>query len=133
MHKDLIEKYLLNAEEKLSVAEYLLKGKFYKDSISRSYYSMFFAAKALLATKEIYPESHRGVVLQFGLQFVKDGFIKEMYGRAFRIAKEQRESVDYGIDIVVHCTEAEGNFKKAAEFLKVVKKVIEKLQKEEKQ
>ncbi|MEK7274521.1 MAG: HEPN domain-containing protein, partial [Candidatus Desantisbacteria bacterium] len=60
MYKDLIEKYLLNAEEKLSVAEYLLIGKFYKDSISRSYYSMFFAAKALLATKEIYPESHKG-------------------------------------------------------------------------
>ncbi len=58
MHKDLIKKYLLNAEEKLSVAEYLLKGKFYKDSMSRSYYSMFFAAKALLATKEIYSESH---------------------------------------------------------------------------
>jgi uncharacterized protein (UPF0332 family) len=89
---------------------------------------MFFAAKALLATKEIYPESHKGVVLQFGLQFVKDGFIKEMYGRTFRITKEQRESVDYGIYIVIHRSEAEENFKKAAEFLKVVKKAIEKLQ-----
>jgi len=128
LYKDLVKKYLLNAEEKLSVAEYLLNGEFYKDSISRSYYSMFFAAKALLATKEIYPESHKGVVLQFGLQFVKNGFIKEMYGRTFRIAKEQRESVDYGIDIVVHRTEAEENFKKADEFLKVVKKAIEKLQ-----
>lgn len=131
MYKDLTKKYLLNAEEKLKAAQHLSEGEFYKDSISRSYYSMFFAAKALLSLKEIYPETHKGVVLHFGLQFVKDGFIEEMYGRAFRIAKEQRETADYGIDIEVCQEEAEGNYKKAVDFLRIVKKAIKKLQKRE--
>lgn len=130
MYKELVRKYLTNAEEKLAAAKYLLEGNFYKDSVSRSYYSMFFAAKAILTMKDIYPETHKGVVLQFGLQFVKNGFVEEMYGRAFRIAKEQRETADYEIDIEVSQEEAETNYKKAVDFLKTVKKAIKKLQKE---
>ena len=84
MYRDISRKYLKNAEEKLNAAKHLLEGEFYRDSVSRSYYSMFFAAKALLALREIYPQTHKGVVTQFGLQFVKNGFIRELHGRSLR-------------------------------------------------
>jgi len=73
------EKYIENAEEKLEAAEYLLKGGFYNDAVSRAYYSMFYSAKALLSLKEIYPKAHKGVITKFGLEFVKKGFVDRTY------------------------------------------------------
>jgi len=64
----LYERYIKNAEEKLGAAEYLLKGGFYNDAVSRAYYSMFYSARALLSIKEIYPKAHKGVILKFGLE-----------------------------------------------------------------
>ena len=128
MHKDISNKYLKNAEEKLNAAKHLLNGNFYRDSVSRSYYSMFFAAKALLALKGVYPQTHRGVVAQFGLQFVKNGFIKELYGRTFRIAKELRETADYDVDIDITQQDAKKEVKKAEKFLTTIKKAVQELE-----
>lgn len=127
--KGISKKYLKSAEEKLDAAKHLLKGKFYRDSVSRSYYSMFFAAKALLALKDVYPRTHRGVVTQFGLQFIKNGFIKELYGRTFRIAKELRETADYDVDIDILQRDAKEEVERAEKFLARVKKAIQKLEK----
>ncbi len=42
---------------------------------------MFYASKALLSVKGIYPKTHKGVVSEFGLRFVNEGYIKEIYGK----------------------------------------------------
>lgn len=79
-------------------AEYLLKGGYYNDAVSRAYYAMFYAARALLASHDLHPKGHKGLIIQFGLEFVKKGFIEETYGRALSYAKERRETVDYNIE-----------------------------------
>ena len=91
-------RYIENAEEKLEAAEYLLQGGFYNDAASRAYYSMFYAAKALLSLKEIYPKAHAGVVSQFGLQFVSEGLIEEWYAKSLAKAQTSREKADYDIE-----------------------------------
>jgi uncharacterized protein (UPF0332 family) len=83
------EKHLAKAEKELEAAGYLLKGGYYSDAVSKAYYSMYHAAKALLSTRQMYPRSHRGVISQFGLEFVKKGFIEESYGHALAHAKGQ--------------------------------------------
>ncbi len=123
-------KYIENAEEKLGASRTLLKVGYANDSISRSYYSMFFAAKALLALRDIYPKSHQGVITQLGLEFVKNGFLDSVYGRAIRKAKEQRETADYDIDIEFSLEEAERLLKTAEDFLLTIKCAIRKLLKE---
>jgi len=85
------EKYIKNAEERLSAAEYLLKGRYYNDAVSRAYYSMFYAARALLSAREIYPKGHKGVILKFGLEFVREDFIEKVYGRALSHAKDEEK------------------------------------------
>jgi len=70
------EDYLQKAHEKLKAAEILLGNGFYEDAISRAYYAMFYAARALLSTKNIYPKIHRGTVQKFGLEFVSKGLIE---------------------------------------------------------
>jgi len=121
------EKYIKNAEERLSAAEYLLKGRYYNDAVSRAYYSMFYAARALLSTREIYPKGHKGVILKFGLEFVREDFIEKVYGRALSHAKDRREAADYDIEKKISEEEAESIVEDAKRFLERIKRAIEKM------
>jgi len=121
------EKYIKNAEERLSAAEYLLKGGYYNDAVSRAYYSMFYAARALLSTREIYPKGHKGVILKFGLEFVREDFIEKVYGRALSHAKDRREAADYDIEKKISEEEAESIVEDAKRFLERIKRAIEEM------
>jgi hypothetical protein len=50
--------------------------------------TMFYASKALLSLKRIYPKTHRGVVSELGLKFVNDGYIEELYGKIEEILRK---------------------------------------------
>lgn len=121
------EKYIKNAEERLSAAEYLLKGGYYNDAVSRAYYSMFYAARALLSTREIYPKGHKGVILKFGLEFVREDFIEKVYGCALSHAKDRREAADYDIEKKISEEEAESIVEDAKRFLERIKRAIEEM------
>jgi uncharacterized protein (UPF0332 family) len=123
------KKYIENAEEKLEAAEYLLEGGFYNDAASRAYYSMFYSARALLSLKEIYPKAHKGVILKFGLEFVKKGFVGVVYGRALSHAKDRREVADYDIEKNISEEEAESIVEDAERFLVRIKEAIKEIQK----
>lgn len=56
------KEYLDQADEELLAAQLLYEKKFYREAVSRAYYSMFHAAQSLLILKEIYPKSHKGVL-----------------------------------------------------------------------
>ena len=75
--KALISYRLESAREKLSAAEYLLEKRHYKDSVSRSYYAIFTAARALLATKRLDSSKHSGVIALFNQHFVKSGEVRK--------------------------------------------------------
>ncbi|BAA30401.1 HEPN domain-containing protein [Pyrococcus horikoshii] len=76
-----VEKHIKITEEELSSAYLLLENGKLRDSISRAYYSMFHAAKALLLLKGIDPRKHSGVIRMFGLHFVNSGFIERVYAK----------------------------------------------------
>ena len=111
------ERDLTLAAETLEATEYLLKGGYYNDAVSRAYYSMFYAARALLASRDLHPKGHKGLILQFGLEFVKKGFIEDTYGRALSHAKERRETVDYNIEAAMTPEEAAIIVSDARDFL----------------
>ena len=50
---------LVLAAETLSAAEYLLRGGYSNDAVSRAYYAMFYAARALLASHNLHPKGHK--------------------------------------------------------------------------
>ena len=118
------EKQILmeRAHEKLEVAKSLFGTGFYSDAVSRAYYAMFYAARALLSEKNIYPKTHRGVISQFGLKFVKEGeFEKEIFD-LFARAQEDREEADYGLLSETDDDEAKKIIEGAEKFLKESKK-----------
>ena len=121
------ERDLVLAAETLAAAEYLLKGGYYNDAVSRAYYAMFYASRALLASRNLHPKGHKGLVLQFGLELVKKGFIEETYGRALSHAKERRETVDYNIDAEMSSEEAGIIIEDAQRFIERVQKAFDEM------
>ncbi|WP_199484003.1 HEPN domain-containing protein [Methanoregula formicica] len=115
------------AAETLDAADYLLKGGYYNDAVSRAYYAMFYAARALLASRDLHPKGHKGLILQFGLEFVKRGFIEESYGRALSHAKERRETVDYNIDAAMSPDEAWIIVSDARDFLDRIDRAFDEM------
>lgn len=114
------EKQILmeRAYEKSEVAKSLFETGFYSDAVSRAYYAMFYAARALLSEKSIYPKTHRGVISQFGLKFVKEGeFEKEIFD-LFARAQEDREEADYGLLSEIEEEEAKKIIEGAEKFLR---------------
>ncbi len=118
------EKHLAKAGEELEVASYLLEGDYHTAAASKAYYSMYHAAKALLSMKQIYPRSHGGVISQFGLEFVKKGFIEESHGHALAHAKDRREIADYDIEKEISKESAEETVRDAERFLERIKKAV---------
>ena len=121
------EGYLKNAEYRLNAAKYLYNGGYYDDAVSRAYYSMFYAAKALLSVKEIYPKAHKGVISKFGLEFVKKGLIEDTYGRALNHAKDRREVAEYDVEKKISKNETALIIEDAENFLERIKIVINEL------
>ena len=112
------------AEEKLESANLLYENTMFADTISEAYYAMFHVAKSLLALKNIYPKTHAGVVSQFGLQFVNEGLIEELYAKSLAKAQTKREKADYDIYYEPSKEEAESIIEDAEDLLVRVKDAI---------
>ncbi|MFH1386674.1 MAG: HEPN domain-containing protein [bacterium] len=108
---------LARAKDSLAASKLLLKNGLFADSISRSYYAIFHAAKAVLLTKEIDPSSHNGAITMFGLHFVKPGLIEEVYGRIYNETKDVRELGDYIVTKKFTREETEKRTNQAIQFL----------------
>lgn len=119
-----VELLLERAALKLSAAKMLFDEKYYDDAVSRAYYSMYFAAKAMLLTKDIAPKTHKGLIRMFGMEFINKGFIEKMYGEALSTAKEDREDADYSLICEITKEEAEFVVGDAEMFLDRIKEAL---------
>ncbi len=124
---DEAELLIEEAESKIGSAKILYENGRYGDAISRAYYSMHYAARALLSTKNIFPKTHKGVIAQLGLEFVKEGIIEEYHLKAMSTAREIREKADYGIGYEFTGEEAENVIEYAERFLEKTKKAIQEI------
>ena len=91
------EDELVAAKNALAEAEILLANNKYTGSISRAYYAIFHAARAVLNVHGSAPETHRGVISEFGRMMVKTGLVDENYSQMLREAREERQIVDYEV------------------------------------
>lgn len=76
-----IQLYLKRAHYDLEAAQSNLGQGFYGVAVNRSYYAMFYAASALLASEGLARSKHSGVISAFGEHFVKTGLIQVEYAR----------------------------------------------------
>ena len=121
---DLARYRLTDAKEKLASAKILLQEKHFKDSLSRSYYAMFSAVRALLALKELDSSKHSGVISLFNQHFVKTNLVDASFGRMLRKAQYSRERSDYGDYVLVTLDEAQKQLNNAEKFIEEIERVL---------
>lgn len=114
--ENILKEYLNNAKEKISSAKILLEHQKYDDSVSRSYYAVFYCVQALLLSMGFKAESHSGARQLFGLHFIKTGKFDKKYARYLKNLKDDRENGDYGIFSLIDENEAKDSLKEAEEF-----------------
>jgi uncharacterized protein (UPF0332 family) len=115
------------ALEELDIAKLLLEKAHYRASISRSYYSMYYATQALLVSQNIDTSTHKGLIRLFSLHFVKTGKLSPEWSNILKEAYDLRQLSDYDADFTGTLAEAQMILEKAKAFIVEVKKVLKQL------
>ena len=116
--------YITKAHESLRAAK-TIKNEFPDISISRSYYSMFYAAQALLILEGVTGlHRHEGVNVKFSQLFVKTGeFPKDVF-RMMGNLEQFRYKADYDPSASFTAEEVEKHINNAKIFVDNIEKMI---------
>lgn len=124
---DLVKYRLDSAEEKLTASKLLLENGHYKDSISRSYYTIFSAIRALLANDGVDFSKHTGVISYFNKEYIKTGIFGVKFSKYLQSAFQTRNSSDYDDFYIATREQAEEQYQHAVELHTVIKDYLYKL------
>jgi uncharacterized protein (UPF0332 family) len=119
-----IIKLIEKAERALEVAEKLMNDGYASDAASKIYYSMFYAAQALLKSEGIDVIKHSAVESSVGYYFAKTGRLDPKYHRMLIDARKIREIADYDIQEEIVEPVASLKIEQGKEFLSIIKKLL---------
>ena len=117
---DLMRYRLDMARERLESAKILLDNGKFKDSIGRSYYSIFTSVRALLAKDGIDFSKHTGVISYFQREYIKTGIFEIKYSKYISQAFQIRNSTDYADFYIVSKRDAGEQYDRAEEFYNAI-------------
>jgi uncharacterized protein (UPF0332 family) len=117
---------LKRSKQHLKSARDLLRNDDFADSVSRSYYAIFQAARALLALEGADSRKHSGVISLFNLRIVKPGRVDKRLGVIMKDARRSREMADYTELAEFSREDAEAQIVDAEFFILQVEGVIAK-------
>jgi uncharacterized protein (UPF0332 family) len=119
-----IKELLQKAKESLRAAEVLWANGLYDFAASRAYYSMFYAAEAVLLTKNLSFSTHKAVIATFGSEFIKSGKLSASLHRNLRNAFRLRHTGDYGAVGAITADESQTLIKQAKEFINKIEEYL---------
>ena len=123
---DDLVRYRLNfAEEKLKSAKILLNAGQLKDSVGRSYYALFSAVRAVLATEEVDFSKHAGVISYFQKHYIKEHVFDSKYSKYLTMAFQIRNSCNYDDFYVISRARAEEQYRHAEEMIEIIKDYLQ--------
>lgn len=114
-------RWLERAVESLEATEALIKQELYHDAISRAYYSMFYAANALLILDGLnVSEKHSAVMAAFGREYIKTGKIDPKYHQMLIQDFEWRQKADYDVFWIADEEQAKKRAEDAHNFVDLI-------------
>jgi len=116
--KKAIRERMKQARETLEEAEALYEQDYWRGTINRSYYAMFYAVLALAASKGVVISKHTHAIAFLDKEFVKKGIFPKEISRALHVSFDERQTNDYGEIWDIEYTEAETTLKEAKGFVK---------------
>ena len=109
------------AGEELVIADSLLHGGFARVALTRAYFAVFHAARALLYASGFEPRTHGGVHHLFSLHFVKSGRFEPGASRLLARLQKYREEADCSRAFVVDADGAREELEAARAFVESVR------------
>ncbi len=116
---------LQRSETSIRAAKELASKSYYDFVASRAYYAAFYAATALLLSKELEFSRHSGVIASIHQRFVKTGKLDKRHGKDLNWLFELRGVGDYGATIHVSQQDAVRAIEIAEDFLETTKLLIQ--------
>lgn len=120
-----VEFNLKLAEERLRASKNLLDSGFIIDSVNRSYYAIFYSARALVAKDNLDFSKHSAVMSYFRKNYVKTGIFDIKFSDYIGDAFVLRSDGDYTYFFNVEKNDAEEQYNNAVEFYETVKNFLE--------
>lgn len=105
--KKLARHRLARAQQAFEEGEHLMTKKAFMGAVNRFYYAAFYAARAVLAIRELDSSRHSGVISLFQKHFVKAGLVSTDKAKTLPRAFEKRQKSDYGDFSTVTAKEAQ--------------------------
>lgn len=123
--KDLIQYRLDSAREMLRDARLLHEnGGSPVSIVNRAYYSIFYAALALLVTADVEPNKHAGVLSKFDELFVRQGVFPKEMSRILHHAFDMRQAGDYQKSRVITQEQAAEVLASAETFVRTIQEKL---------
>jgi uncharacterized protein (UPF0332 family) len=119
--QDLIDLRLVQAGGSLKEAQLLIGQQMCRGVIDRVYFTMFYCACVLLATKEFGPSRDGNVAANFQREFVKTGLISREIGERFKLATQLHYDAEVGAQAPPDCRRLKELLSDAESFLTTTK------------
>jgi hypothetical protein len=122
--KEYVRLRLKLASDKIKAAKLLFKNSQYRDAVSRAYYSIYYAAKALLLSHGQDPHTHKGVDILFRKFCATHQRPEINFAKMISVAREMRLNADYKEKVVIAKEDAQEAIDMAQSFLKEIRRLI---------
>lgn len=119
-----IQDELARAAQALRAAEALAQLDLSADSVSRAYYAVFHALRALLLSAGLEPKSHQGAIHLFNTGFVKPGTFATSHNRLIAGLQRARELADYDSSVQFSKEDALIELQEAKSFVDEVERYL---------
>ncbi|HTS19069.1 MAG TPA: HEPN domain-containing protein [Verrucomicrobiae bacterium] len=124
--QDLINLRFTQATESLKEARLLIDQKMCRGAMDRVYFTMFYCACALLATKAFGPSRDGNVAAKLDREFVRTGLIPREIGERFKQATQLHEDAGIGSEPPPDCQRMRELMADAENFLTTTKLFVGK-------
>ena len=124
-NKSAVSARMNQAYETLGEAEALFENDFWRGTINRAYYAMFYAVLALAASKGVVISKHTHAISFLDKEFIRKGVFPKEISRALHVWFDERQTNDYGEIWDIEYSEAEAALKEAKSFVTTINDYLE--------
>ena len=117
MNKETVLAEWRRALQSLRAAEFLARGGYHEDAVSRAYYAVLHAAKAALFVHDVATASHAAVRRMFGLHLINTGEIERVWASHLGEELDNRLAADYDASVSFSVDETQQECQRTRDFL----------------
>lgn len=122
--KNAIRGRMKQAQETLEEAQTLFEQDYWRGTINRAYYAMFYAVLALGAHKGVVITKHTHAIAFLDKEFIKTDIFPKEISRALHISFDERQTNDYGEIWDIDHNEAKNSLDEAKAFVKTIEEYL---------